>query len=198
MCAHSKLIVFLDEICTLYYAHVTRHFDPTTSHISNSLVTIDAQCFTLWYFSNEITSSIVDMTSSQFNSGYPPQMTVNGYYGVGNENAMTLLNQLNPWVEYDFGKVVQIQKIIAKAADSDSMIPNIIITVEARVGNASFPSGDFSASTILALYSDVVAHGQVVVLESSKPIWGRYVSLKRIDTNGDLLIMALVNILGKK
>ena len=67
--------------------------------------------------------------------------------------------------------------------------------IEARVGNASSPTGDFTGSTLLAYNQPLANQNEVVVFEGSNPIWGRYVSLQSM--HNDALIIANVNVLGK-
>ena len=98
-------------------------------------------------------------------------------------------------MEYDFGKVVQIQKVIAKARNDANYDTNFR-NVEVRVSNTSSPTGDFSSAALLAQYTSTAAKGEVVPFEGSNPVWGRYVSIKCTDTG--YFQIANVNILGKE
>ena len=101
---------------------------------------------------------------------------------------------MKPWIEYDFGQVVQIQKLIINARFRIGN-PSRFSEVEARVGNVS-ASGDFSASTLLYYYPDYAADGEVLVLKGPNPLWGRFLSLQRMTPSDSHLGIANINIIG--
>ena len=187
----------IDKLCSLYYAHVSRHYDPTTSSISNTVATLNFKCSSSWYFSNEITGEIQSSISSPLAPNpRPAERSISGYYAVGGENVFGGGVHNKPWVEFDFGKVVQIQKVIVKARNSTTSAPKFE-NVEVRIGNASSPTGDFSASILLAHFANAANAGEVVVFEGLNPIWGRYVTIQRIDAESTAFVIANVNILGE-
>ena len=155
---------------------------------------MDYKCSSSWYFSNDITDIIAAVTSSPIYTTRIPELSINGYYASGGQNTFVADVRRGPWVEYDFGKVVQIQKVIVKARNFTAYSTDFQ-NVVAKVGNTSSLSGNFAAATLLAQHTDLAEHGEVIVFESPNPIWGRYLSFKRTDI--DSFIMAEINVLGE-
>ena len=179
---------------------VSKHFDPD-GYVSNSKVTLNYKCYSSWYFSNEITGNVVAMTSppvyfSASNFYLLREYTITGFYGFSIHNTFHTTSTNKPWIQYDFGQVVQIQKILVKARNATW--PNIANTwfsnVEARVGNVS-SNGNFTGFALLEHYISTSGNGELVVFENSAPLWGRYVSLQSI--NDGFISFANINILGQ-
>lgn len=186
-----------DELCSVYASYVSIFFDPTISLTSNPVATLNFKCFSSWYFPNEITTAIEAFASSTVYISNIPEHSVNGYYGIETfNNFVAAPPQTTPWIEYDFGKVVQIQKVIVKTRISIFGLSPQFKNVEVKVGNTSSPSGNFSSSTLLAQYWNTAVAGEVVVFEGSSPIWGRYVSIQSAEDA--FFILANVNILGEE
>ena len=127
---------------------------------------------------------------------FPSELSVNGYYAIGYENLFVTDGVVDPWVEYDFGKVVQIQKVIAKARN-DTAFATRLENFEIRVGNTSSPSGDFSASALLAHYPGIANQGEVLVFDGFNPVWGRYLSFQRLLVTDDAIVIAKLYVLGE-
>ena len=152
------------------------------------------KCSSSWHFPNEITSVITSAISSPVASARIAELAVNGYYALAGHNVFSGSYQVEPWIEYDFGKVVQIQKVIAKARNATTN-PHFK-KVEVRVGNTSSPVGDFSTATLLEYYPDNAAKGEIVVFDDSAPLWGRYLSFKRLGQGN--FVIGNLNILGEE
>ena len=120
--------------------------------------------------------------------------STNGVYITGTNNLWHSAWMNDPWILYDFGKVVKIQKVIIKTRYEPGY-PAEFTNVEVRVGKMSV-SGDFSQYTLVDHYTEIAANAEVVVFERSKPLHGQYVSVQRLGINVFLAI-ANVNILGE-
>ena len=135
------------------------------------------------------------MASSPVYTSRIPERSINGYYAYSGQNVFAAAIQTEPWVEYDFGKVVQIQKVVVKIKSASSG-PTHFENVEVKISNSSAsPPGDFSTWTLLGQYPNLAVLGEVIVFETTNPIWGRYLSFQRTDTG--YMNIAMINVLGK-
>ena len=180
--------------CKLYSAIVTSYYDPN-DNVDDSPTSINAKCYSSWYFSNDITDKITAITSSPALNNWIDVYTTNGVYVINNYNIWHSLYVTNPWILYDFGKVVKIQKIIIKIRNAQGQNPEFR-NVEVRVGKIS-ASGDFSQYTLFDHYPGVAVNGEVVVFEGSKTLRGQYVSVQRLGSSV-WFQFAKINILGEE
>ena len=172
---------------------VAPFYDPNGT-VNDSPTSINATCFSSQHFSNDITDKITAITSTGAINGWNNENTVNGVYVKWDSNMWCSLKTTNPWIQYDFGRVVIIQKIIIKLrATNYPQFEN----VEIRVGKTS-ASGDFSQFRLFDKFLDVGVNGEVHVFEASKPLRGQYLSLQRLGISGTVNIaIGNINILGK-
>ena len=160
--------------------------------MNDSPTSINAKCFTSWHFSNEITDKIVAITTVSSMGSWVGEYTTNGVYVRGNNNQWHSSGATNPWIQYDFGTEVTIQKVIIKVR----IVPTTYFeNVEVRVGKTS-ASGDFSQFRLLDKFPDLAGIGEVVVFESPRPLRGRYLSVQSIKT-GTYMSFGSINVLGE-
>ena len=185
--------IITDKFCSLYFAIVCQHYDPN-GVIQSALQTLNYKCYSSWHFSNDITDKVVNLASSPlYGPGWIADYGINGYYGIMTDGFVTAkVNE--PWLELDFGQVVQIQKVLTKLHGSTSY-PSRFCYVEVRVGNQS-GSGDYSSATVLDFYPQVAPREELIVFEGDNPLWGRYLSFQSLDTVNTYFIMGNINVLG--
>ena len=190
-----SIIFFSDQECSLYWAVVSKYFDPN-GQVYNAKVTLNYKCYSSWYFPNEITKDIVAMTSPPNVNTFLKEYTIQGFYGFSYPNTfLTAWIGNKAWIQFDFGQIVQIQKILVRARNMTGLFPNTLFdNIDARVGNVS-SAGDFTGFTLLYHYPLSSGDGELVVFEGSAPLWGRYASLQAMVDN-TFLCIANVNILG--
>ena len=185
-----KFITETFSTCTLYSALVSSYYNP--SQTSNPRIILNSKCFTSWHFSNEITNKIETVTSSP--DAHANHFSLNGFYGKWNHNIFHTSTSINPWIQYTFGKVVQIQKIIVKIRNYPPFSTGFA-NVEVRVGNTS-ASGDFSSFKLIDFYEGPAQYGDIIVLANQDSVWGQYLALQILGQNY-FLIVAKVYVLGK-
>ena len=155
------------------------------------MFTLNYKCYSSWHFSNEITGNVVAMTSSTLHGTYFREYSINGFYGFGSANTFHTSKVVKPWIQYDFGQIVQIQKILVRARNLTGLFYNTWFdNVEARVGNVS-SDGDFTGFALLDHYISSSGDGELIVFEGSAPLWGRYISLQSII---DLYFFCIANV----
>ena len=172
---------------------VSRHYDPN-GNVNNSPTSLNLKCYSSWYFSNEITDKIIGVTSPGEINSWFDVYTINGFYGKMNNNIWHGVRVANPYIQYDFGKVVKIQKVLVKIRNAGGA--NTEFTdVEVRVGNTS-STGDFSQFTLLDDYPGPGVNNELVPFEGPEPLWGRYLSVQRLGNNR-WFEFASINVLGE-
>lgn len=170
------------------------HYDPN-GIFENAIQTLNYNCYSSWHFPNEITDRVVGLSSAPlYGTQWQVEYGINGFFAIG-RNAFVTDRVSEPWLELDFGQVVQIQKVITKL-HSDPAFPTRYCYVEVRVGNIS-GSGDYSSATVLDYYPQIGVHAEVVVFEGTVPLWGRYLSFQSLDTVDTHLIIGNIDVLGK-
>ena len=179
-----------DQSCLLYAALVGTNYDPNGS-LNNDVHDLNYKCFTSWHFQSDITHEVISASSTSDLSFYSPNNSINGFYVPQSYTNIFLrftnTNQPNAWIQYDFGKVVQIQKLVVRT------IWFWNFSVEARVSNQS-QTGDFTSSMLFASCSNQ-AVTETMVLEGQNPVWGRYISVQ--STGQNHMAIPNINIIGR-
>lgn len=99
-------------------------------------------------------------------------------------------NDTKSWFLVDFGTERLVSRVVLIAQPNDAAVSRFP-GLEVRVGNEE-QAGNFTSYTLLGVFMDPVVGGEVVVLQPSAPLLGRYVSIQK--TNNDMLQIAHLEI----
>ncbi len=180
----------------MYFALVSPHWNPNGANHDNMSETLNYKCFSLWHFRDEITTEIRNIAAAPqtVSNNLPPQFSTNGYYGKDKRNIYYSEKADRQWIEYDFGRCVEIRKIIVKARHFKPY-PSHFGEVEIKVGNISSSVGNFQTSTLMYYYDQVAFKGEILVFDTPVSLFGRYLSLQSTDSYNRLVI-GTISIIG--
>lgn len=120
---------------------------------------------------------------------------VDGIYGYYKEESfLTKTDWVNRWFNLHFGKPVKFQHVIVHV-ERNSHAADTFKNVEVRVGNVSVTGPqELFTYTMFERFIDGATNGQIIEMQSPKPVVAQFLSLYKYKYNSNGLLVAHIEV----
>ena len=162
----------------MYWTSKVSHYWDASRYPHEAKQTVSGfQCYSSHFFENDITGKVVGVRGID-HSTYPKKVAVDGFSCAETNRVYWSGISHVPWIELELDRPYLIRKVLVFAWELKNWNTDFEKT-EFRVGLSPGSGGDFSSQTYFGFYEGMAKDGEVVTIEASEPVWGKYVSLKK-------------------